>query len=64
MLCLPVFIILLLLIPSASSVDVQPLTKDDVPLASYNDNARRTLQSLSMARICCSRKLWCCGIPF
>nr|AGK23228.1 T superfamily conotoxin Mi5.3 precursor [Conus miles]AGK23234.1 T superfamily conotoxin Tr5.5 precursor [Conus terebra] len=60
MLCLPVFIILLLLIPSASSVDVQPLTKDDVPLASFLANARRTLQSLWMTRRCCPKKPYCC----
>nr|AGK23229.1 T superfamily conotoxin Mi5.4 precursor [Conus miles] len=61
MLCLPVFIILLLLIPSASSVDVQPLTKDDVPLASFLDDARRTLQSLWMTRRCCPGNFACCG---
>nr|BAS24148.1 Conotoxin Superfamily T [Conus episcopatus] len=36
--CLPVFVILLLLIASAPSVDVRPKAKDDMPLASFHDN--------------------------
>uniref|UniRef100_A0A0K8TU63 Conotoxin n=1 Tax=Conus lenavati TaxID=1519839 RepID=A0A0K8TU63_CONLV len=42
--CLPFFVILLLLIPPAPSVDARPKTKDDVLLASFHDNARRTLK--------------------
>nr|P0C669.1 RecName: Full=Conotoxin Vi5.1a; Flags: Precursor [Conus virgo]ABW77583.1 tau conotoxin 5.1a [Conus virgo] len=58
--CVPVFIILLLLIPSAPSADAQPKTKDDVPLASYHDNAERTLQRLWNQRHCCPIDLPCC----
>nr|ATF27799.1 conotoxin [Conus praecellens] len=46
--CLPVFIILLLLIPSAHSVIARPETKDDAPLASSHYNAMGTT------------KRWCC----
>nr|UMA83543.1 conotoxin precursor T [Conus judaeus] len=52
---LPVFIILLLLIPSAPSADVQPKTKDDVPLASFLDNAKGTRQIS-----CCPDMPLCC----
>nr|ATF27780.1 conotoxin [Conus praecellens] len=51
--CLPVFIFLLLLIPSAPSVHAQPKTKDDVPLASFYDNRKSTLRRLWNARSCC-----------
>nr|BAS23645.1 Conotoxin Superfamily T [Conus episcopatus] len=44
--CLPVFVILLLLIASAPSVDARPKTKDDIPQASFQDNAKRILQVL------------------
>nr|P0C906.1 RecName: Full=Conotoxin Leo-T1; Flags: Precursor [Conus leopardus] len=57
--CLPVFIILLLLIPSAPSVDAQPKTEDDVPLASLHDNAKLTLQGLWDKR-CCPNLFYCC----
>nr|AGK23238.1 T superfamily conotoxin Ca5.5 precursor [Conus caracteristicus] len=59
--CFPVFIILLLLISSASNVDAQQKTKDDASLASFQDNARRTLQSLWMTRGCCPGNVLCCG---
>nr|DAZ86869.1 TPA_inf: conotoxin precursor T [Conus judaeus] len=52
---LPLLIILLLLLPSAPSADVQPKTKDDVPLASFLDNAKGTLQ-----RGCCPDIAMCC----
>nr|AGK23231.1 T superfamily conotoxin Tr5.2 precursor [Conus terebra] len=55
--CLPVFIILLLLIPSAPSTDVQPKTKDDVPLASFRDSVKRILQ-----RQCCPTISECCRV--
>nr|Q1A3R3.1 RecName: Full=Conotoxin Lt5.1; AltName: Full=Lt5a; Flags: Precursor [Conus litteratus]ABC70187.1 T-superfamily conotoxin lt5a precursor [Conus litteratus] len=58
--CLPVFIILLLLIPSAPSVDAQRKTKDDVPLASFHDNAKRTLKRLWNKRSCCPQEFLCC----
>nr|ATF27794.1 conotoxin [Conus praecellens] len=59
--CLPVFIILLLLIPSAPSVHAQPKTKDDVPLPSFHDNAKRTLQRHRKRSWCCQNMLRCCG---
>uniref|UniRef100_W4VS29 Conotoxin n=1 Tax=Conus victoriae TaxID=319920 RepID=W4VS29_CONVC len=73
--CLPIFIILLLLIASAPSVDAQPKTKDDVSLASLHaqpktkddvslaslhDNIKSTLQTLWNKR-CCPPVIWCCG---
>nr|ABC70188.1 T-superfamily conotoxin lt5c precursor [Conus litteratus]UMA82303.1 conotoxin precursor T [Conus ebraeus] len=58
--CLLVFIILLLLIPSAPSVDAQPMTKDDVPLSSLHDNAKRALQMFWNKRDCCPAKMFCC----
>nr|BAS23914.1 Conotoxin Superfamily T [Conus episcopatus] len=51
--CLPVFVILLLLIASAPSVDARPKTKDDIPQASFQDNAKRILQVSSSST--CSR---------
>nr|ALM87481.1 Conotoxin [Conus betulinus] len=55
--CLPVFVILLLLIASAPSVDAQPKTKYDVPLTSLNDNAEGSLQ----IRWCCPNgPRFCC----
>nr|ATF27801.1 conotoxin [Conus praecellens] len=59
--CLPVFIILLLLIPSAPSVDARPMTNDDVPLASFSDNAQQTLQRLGK-NVCCTDPIYwhCC----
>nr|ATF27528.1 conotoxin [Conus andremenezi] len=60
MCCLPVFIILLLLIPSAPSVDARAKTKHDVPLASFHDNVRRTLQTLWKTRQCCTTQSGCC----
>nr|ATF27550.1 conotoxin [Conus andremenezi] len=45
--CLPVFIIFLLLIPSARLLITRLKTKDDVRLANYDDNAKSTLQKLS-----------------
>nr|ATF27788.1 conotoxin [Conus praecellens] len=59
--CLPVFIILLLLIPSAHSILARPKTEVDVPLDSLDDNAKRTLQTLWNARDeCCDKRPWCC----
>nr|BAS24166.1 Conotoxin Superfamily T [Conus episcopatus] len=66
--CLPVFVILLLLIASAPSVDVRPKAKDDMPLASFHDNplqsfqdnAKRILQVLESKRNCCRLQV-CCG---
>nr|P0C2B1.2 RecName: Full=Conotoxin ViVB; AltName: Full=Vi5.2; Flags: Precursor [Conus virgo]ABW77585.1 tau conotoxin 5.2 [Conus virgo] len=56
--CVPVFIILLLLIPSAPSAAVQPKTeKDDVPLASFHDSAMRIL-----SRQCCPTIPECCRV--
>nr|AMP44633.1 conotoxin [Conus betulinus] len=57
---LPVFVILLLLIASAPSVDARPKTKADVPLTSLNDNAKRTLQILRNKRACCPYEPSCC----
>nr|BAS23636.1 Conotoxin Superfamily T [Conus episcopatus] len=65
--CLPVFVILLLLIASAPSVDARPKTKDDIPQASFQDNAKRILQVLERIlqvleskRNCCRLQV-CCG---
>nr|Q3YEH7.1 RecName: Full=Conotoxin 3; Contains: RecName: Full=Conotoxin TeA31; Flags: Precursor [Conus textile]AAZ85401.1 TeA31P [Conus textile] len=58
--CLPVFVILLLLIASVPSDAVQLKTKDDMPLPSFNGNARRTPRMLSNKRICCYPNVWCC----
>nr|ATF27784.1 conotoxin [Conus praecellens] len=57
--CLPVVIILLLLIPSALSVHAQPKTKDAVPLPSFHDNAKRTLQRRWKPNLCCLRMVNC-----
>nr|ATF27544.1 conotoxin [Conus andremenezi] len=54
----PAFIILLLLIPSPHSILAQPKTKDDVPLASFLDNAKRTQQRFW--NYCCERNPACC----
>nr|ADZ99324.1 conotoxin Im5.5 [Conus imperialis] len=59
MYCLPVFIILLLLIPSAPSVDVQPITKNDVILDSLRNVATKPLQRLLNTR-CCIKFHPCC----
>nr|BAS23154.1 Conotoxin Superfamily T [Conus episcopatus] len=50
--CLPVFFILLLLIASTPSVDALLKTKDDMPLASFRDDVKRTLQTLLNKRFC------------
>nr|BAS24857.1 Conotoxin Superfamily T [Conus episcopatus] len=50
--CLPVFVILLLLIASTPSVDALLKTKDDMPLASFRDDVKRTLQTLLNKRFC------------
>nr|BAS24169.1 Conotoxin Superfamily T [Conus episcopatus] len=47
--CLPVFVILLLLIASAPSVDVRPKAKDDMPLASFHDNPLQYVWSILVA---------------
>nr|UMA82597.1 conotoxin precursor T [Conus ebraeus]BAO02114.1 Mr_precursor_040 [Conus marmoreus] len=72
--CLPVFVILLLLIASAPSVDARPKTKDDMPLASFHarpktkddmplasfhDNAKRILQILQDRNACCIVRQCC-----
>nr|DAZ86534.1 TPA_inf: conotoxin precursor T [Conus judaeus] len=58
--CLPVFVILLLLIASAPSVDAQPKTKDDVPLVPLHDNIKSTLQTLRK-KFCCRPVTPCCA---
>nr|Q3YEE9.1 RecName: Full=Conotoxin TeAr151; Contains: RecName: Full=Conotoxin TeAr151 b; Flags: Precursor [Conus textile]AAZ85411.1 TeAr151P [Conus textile] len=58
--CLPVFVVLLLLIASAPSVDAQPKTKDDVPLAPLHDNIQNTLQTLRK-KVCCRPMQDCCS---
>nr|AME17682.1 conopeptide im024 [Conus imperialis]QFQ61107.1 conotoxin superfamily T [Conus magus] len=63
MCCIPVFFILLLLIPSAPSILAQPTTKGDVALASSYDDAKRTLQRLSIKYSCCPGIVSCCVIP-
>nr|ATF27535.1 conotoxin [Conus andremenezi] len=55
--CLPVFIILLLLIPSAPSIIAPQKTKDGVSLVSFHGNAKRTLQR---ERKCCPVVFLCC----
>uniref|UniRef100_W4VRY2 Conotoxin n=1 Tax=Conus victoriae TaxID=319920 RepID=W4VRY2_CONVC len=58
--CLPIFVILLLLIASIPSDAVQLKTKDDMPLASFHGNGRRTLRMLLNKRLCCITEEWCC----
>nr|ATF27536.1 conotoxin [Conus andremenezi]ATF27790.1 conotoxin [Conus praecellens] len=59
--CLPVFIILLLLIPSAPSLIAKPKTEDYVPLASFHGNTKRTLQILRKdIEECCPMEEHCC----
>nr|Q9BH86.1 RecName: Full=Conotoxin Pn-014; AltName: Full=Pn-B01131; Flags: Precursor [Conus pennaceus]AAG60382.1 conotoxin scaffold IX precursor [Conus pennaceus]AAG60519.1 conotoxin scaffold IX precursor [Conus pennaceus] len=57
--CLPVFVILLLLIASAPSVDARPKTKDDIPLVSFQDHAKRILQTFESRYDCC-KTFECC----
>nr|AGK23254.1 T superfamily conotoxin Lv5.4 precursor [Conus lividus] len=57
MLCLPVFIILLLLSPSAPSVDAHPKTKNDVHRAILHDVAKRIHLKLG----CCIMFTCCMG---
>nr|BAS24813.1 Conotoxin Superfamily T [Conus episcopatus] len=59
--CLPVFVILLLLIASTPSVDALLKTKDDMPLASFRDDVKRTLQTLLNKRFCC-QYFECCYV--
>nr|BAS24002.1 Conotoxin Superfamily T [Conus episcopatus] len=54
--CLPVFVILLLLIASAPSVDVRPKAKDDMALASFHDNP---LQIRLVDTRCCPSQPCC-----
>nr|ATF27816.1 conotoxin [Conus praecellens] len=55
--CLPVFIILLLLVPSG--IIARPNTKDDVDLAPFHDDAKETRQPRSW---CCQATIGsCCG---
>nr|BAS24200.1 Conotoxin Superfamily T [Conus episcopatus] len=54
--CLPVFVILLLLIASAPSVDVRPKAKDDMSLASFHDNP---LQIRLVDTRCCPSQPCC-----
>nr|DAZ86535.1 TPA_inf: conotoxin precursor T [Conus judaeus] len=56
--CLPVFVILLLLIASTPSVDAQLKTKDDMPQASFHDNAERDQQKKTSD--CCFYHNCCC----
>nr|BAS24341.1 Conotoxin Superfamily T [Conus episcopatus] len=58
--CLPVFVILLLLIASTPNVDARPKTKDDMPLASFHDDAKRILPILQDRNGCCIAGD-CCG---
>nr|DAZ86865.1 TPA_inf: conotoxin precursor T [Conus judaeus] len=58
--CLPVFIILLVLIASAPSIDSRPEAKDYTSLASFRDNAKRTLQRIFDKRECCPYHPVCC----
>nr|AGK23149.1 T superfamily conotoxin S10.1 precursor [Conus striatus]AGK23225.1 T superfamily conotoxin S10.1 precursor [Conus striatus] len=55
--CLPVFVILLLLIASAPSVDAQLKTKDDVPLSSFRGHAKSTLRRLQDKQTCCGYRM-------
>nr|AMP44630.1 conotoxin [Conus betulinus] len=58
--CLPVFIILLVLIASAPTVDARPKIEDDESLASFHDNVKQTLQRLLNKRDCCPESPPCC----
>uniref|UniRef100_W4VSF0 Conotoxin n=1 Tax=Conus victoriae TaxID=319920 RepID=W4VSF0_CONVC len=57
--CLPVFVILLLLIASAPSVDARMEPKD-MPLASSQANVKRIQQIRQNKRICCPLMELCC----
>uniref|UniRef100_W4VS35 Conotoxin n=1 Tax=Conus victoriae TaxID=319920 RepID=W4VS35_CONVC len=59
--CLPIFVILLLLITSTPSVDARLKAKDNMPLASFHDNAKRTLQTRLINTRCCPGQP-CCRI--
>nr|Q3YEE8.1 RecName: Full=Conotoxin TeAr154; Flags: Precursor [Conus textile]AAZ85412.1 TeAr154P [Conus textile] len=59
--CLPVFVILLLLTASGLSVDARPKTEDDVPLSSFRDNTKSTLQRLLKRVNCCPIDESCCS---
>uniref|UniRef100_W4VSK5 Conotoxin n=1 Tax=Conus victoriae TaxID=319920 RepID=W4VSK5_CONVC len=58
--CLPVFVILLLLIASTPRVDARRKTKDNMPLAPFQENAKSTLQLLLNKRQCCPTFSECC----
>nr|AMP44628.1 conotoxin [Conus betulinus] len=58
--CLPVFIILLLLVASAPSADVQPKTKNSMTLASLRDFAKKGRKNLWRRSECCIRNFLCC----
>nr|ATF27539.1 conotoxin [Conus andremenezi] len=57
---LPVFIILLLLIPSAPGADVQPNTKNSVTLTSLRNFPEKTLKRLQSQTQCCIQRRSCC----
>uniref|UniRef100_W4VSK3 Conotoxin n=1 Tax=Conus victoriae TaxID=319920 RepID=W4VSK3_CONVC len=58
--CLPVFVILLLLIASTPNVDAQLKTKDDMPQASFHDNAKQDQQIRLRTSDCCFYHNCCC----
>nr|P69765.1 RecName: Full=Conotoxin vc5a; AltName: Full=Vc5.1; Flags: Precursor [Conus victoriae] len=53
--------VILLLITSTPSVDARLKAKDNMPLASFHDNAKRTLQTRLINTRCCPGKP-CCRI--
>nr|P69767.1 RecName: Full=Conotoxin Vc5.3; Flags: Precursor [Conus victoriae] len=53
-------VILLLLTASAPSVDARPKT-EDVPLSSFRDNTKSTLQRLLKRVNCCGIDESCCS---
>uniref|UniRef100_W4VS90 Conotoxin n=1 Tax=Conus victoriae TaxID=319920 RepID=W4VS90_CONVC len=60
--CFPVFVFLLLLIASTPRVDARRKTKENMPLAHFHDNAKRTLQIFSNILECCYSDEWCCEV--
>nr|DAZ86875.1 TPA_inf: conotoxin precursor T [Conus judaeus] len=58
--CLPVFIILLLLVPSAHSIVAQSRTNYGVPQASFHGNAKAAQSRRTVLFPCCPEYEWCC----
>nr|AXL95505.1 conotoxin precursor superfamily T [Conus ermineus] len=60
--CLPVFIILLLLIASAPSVDVQRKTRNSMTRASLRNFEKKSIEVLKEKGPCCFSNPYCCNL--